>query len=148
MKDNAWGIIDIKFNAVSSFEYSCILGIKGNNAIAMKKDGTLYKLDLQTYTSLGVQYSYSEMNSKFIVIIKKLIEDRGYFSNKEKYLYGIIDFAGNEIIECKYDNITFDGFKLPEERSYIYDEGYSDDELESMYRDAFEDDPDAQWNIW
>ena len=58
------------------------------------------------------------------------------------------DFAGNEILECKYDKITFDGFERPEERDYVYDDGYSQDELDAMYRDAFEDDPDAQWNIW
>lgn len=143
-----WGIINKDFVSVSSFEYSCIIGIKGSNAMAMKKEGTLYKLDLNTCTASELQYSYSNSNSKYIIITKKLIENRGFFSNNEKYQYGIIDFAGNEILECKYDKITFDGFERPEERDYVYDDGYSQDELDAMYRDAFEDDPDAQWNIW
>lgn len=51
------------------------------------------------------------------------------------------------------DNYVRQAFLLSlnqqEDEDYYDDSdfGYTDDELEQMYRDAFENDPEAEWNI-
>jgi hypothetical protein len=143
-----WGIINASFQAVSSFEYKRILGIQGNYAMAIDKEDGLCKLNLLDQTSERLEYGCA-VSKNNVMIIHKIVKDnsRGYFRN-EKYLYGLMDYSGTELIPCKYEDITFDGFETPDERDYVCDDGYSQDELDAMYRDAFEDDPDAQWNIW
>ena len=62
-----------------------------------------------------------------------IVESSSHFINQ-------IDYNGNLLREWK---------KLPsrEEPYEDHDEGYTQDDLEHMYRAAFEGDPSAQWNI-
>lgn len=57
-----------------------------------------------------------------------------------------------DVYDENYDPYGYDSDDEQEEEYYDTGEGYdpdeySPDEIRSMYRDAFEDDPEAEWGI-
>lgn len=140
MKDNNWGIIDSKLNEVSKFEFSKILSIKNDVALAINDYSELFKLDLNNKVQTKLKYEYvSHCKGRICVREWKSSLRNDYEAN-----YGILDNIGNLIIECTHRYCEFDD--MPDIVSEVPELYFDPHEYDSYYRDAFDDDPGAEWN--
>ena len=140
VKDRKYGLINLKEKyrtaPIFKFLFSFSEGLCAFREFADKLDG-------------GWHYQFSDcglINEKGQIVVPaayyKIYAFKDGIANVESssHFLNQIDHEGNLLHEWK---------KLPsrEEPYDDYDEGYTQSELDDMYRAAFEGDPSAQWNI-
>ena len=140
VKDRKYGLINLKEKyrtaPIFKFLFSFSEGLCAFREFADKSDG-------------GWHYQFSDcglINEKGQIVVPaayyKIYAFKDGIANVESssHFLNQIDHEGNLLHEWK---------KLPsrEEPYDDYDEGYTQSELDDMYRAAFEGDPSAQWNI-
>ena len=97
-KDGKYGLIDIDGKEILSIDYENIETLKGlENSIIVQKDGKVGLVNKGGATIINPEYSKIE---KFDKDYKK-----GYITVNEKKKYGLVSYAGSQILENKYEKI-------------------------------------------
>lgn len=172
-----WGIINAKGQIVIPMKYDFIRPVKNGLTVYSKdyKFGVINpskgKSTIAKYKYLD---SFHDGLCRFRLFTDG-DNPKGWYKSYEYSNYGFIDENGKEVIPpIFYDVTNFksgianiksrDGYKnqidkkgnllhewtpIPDSRDDYddYDNGYTQSELDDMYRAAFEGDPNAQWNI-
>lgn len=140
IKDDNWGILDSNLNEVSKFEFSKILVIDTNAALAINDSCEIIKLDLINKTQTVLKYEYvSHTNTN--ICVREWRSDR---RNDYEANYGLIDNRGNLVVECRHEYYEFED--MPDLEDDIAELYVDPHEYDSYYGDAFEGDPSAEWN--
>lgn len=159
-----WGLIDSELNFILEINYTTVQYIGAGKVLCkIKKDESVYNdfYEIKIYdifTSCFRQLDYDNCSpfiNGFSVVynIKRLNPAIKYTIGPNTYIYetkktyGLIDINGNNILPCTYDMVSFDEPNYPEGNTNNDEEKYEGsedlDNLDALYRDAFEDDPDA-----
>lgn len=168
-----WGLINNKGEIVIPMKFDYIRPVKNGLTIYMKdrKYGIInLKENYRTAPIFKYLFSFSEGLCAFRELTDDidmiwaykytncgLINEKGQIVVPATYsrIYAFKEGIANVVSKCNYinqidreGNLLHEWKKLPSlEESYDdYDEGYTQSELEDMYRAAYEDDPSTQWN--
>ncbi len=152
-EDELFGVEDYEGNELISFTYSSLSKFENGIAIA----------ELNNKSSLINKNFHFQHAWSFDSIIRK---DNGYFLTKLRKKYGLLNPDGSLLLKAQYSNIEFlkSCFKIEKDGRYNYldfNGKFEDDEwqqqesgetctqqeLNDMYRDAFDGFPDAVWNV-
>lgn len=158
-----WGLVDIQNNVIVQSQYDVISSFK-NGYANIKSGGKFGFVDSKKRTIHMPKYDKIYFFSEGLCAI-------GLLENG-KLQYGFIDENDEIVISCQYDKVSSfkDGKAYVEKRwksnhidtlgNLLHeweavkeyeqsndDSKYSDSDLKDMYRAAFENNPDAEWNI-
>ena len=97
-KDGKYGLIDIDGKEILSLEYEKIETLKGlENSILVTKEGKVGLVNKSGATIINPEYSK----------IQKFDDDytKGYITVDQNKKYGLVTYAGSQILENKYEKI-------------------------------------------
>ena len=155
IEDNCFFIVekDEKFGVICNSEkYNIPLIFNGiskivNSGVICNK--VLYDRSGKEIFVLGNNYKY--IKTKYCDVFKAIDSDTFVFINYrgEEMNYQIDEYEGSILhVEGFIEPFNIEIEEFVEEDNYCgYDSDYTQEELDDMYRAAFEGDPDAQWNI-
>ena len=148
LSDDKWGIMNEELKLVIDCRFEFIYGIEDNAAIGLQFDDLskrwlTFVIDLETCDCIKIPFDgcYGFKNGVAIV-----------FKKKVSTVYGLINTKGETILPCEYQYIPFLDedrlsamLEIEKEREDVF--GYSRKELDEMYLDALEGDPNNSSNI-
>ena len=148
LSDDKWGIMNEELTLVIDCRFEFIYGIEDNAAIGLQFDDLskrwlTFVIDLETCDCIKIPFDgcYGFKNGVAIV-----------FKKKVSTVYGLINTKGETILPCEYQYIPFLDedrlsamLEIEKEREDVF--GYSRKELDEMYLDALEGDPNNSSNI-
>ena len=102
----------------------------------------VFSLDEYYYIKTRYYDVFKSTESEDFVFIDSIGNTVSY--EKDEDDENILHVSG---IKESFDIEEEDFVEEEEDYNYDYDDGYTQEELDDMYRAAFEGDPDAQWNI-
>ena len=117
-------------------------GVICNNILYNRNGEQVFSLDEYYYIKTRYYDVFKSTESEDFVFIDSIGNTVSY--EKDEDDENILHVSG---IKESFDIEEEDFVEEEEDYNYDYDDGYTQEELDDMYRAAFEGDPDAQWNI-
>jgi hypothetical protein len=155
LRNGKWGIMNNKEELVIDCCFEYIYGFDDSVAIGLQYDYSVKSWEIHLLNMnkgeirrLHFDGCYGFNSGVAVVIKKKALGSWGY-----SLRYGLIDKSGEIILPCEYDyipildDLIYEEFEERQKKMSEYDGGYSQDELDKMYLDAFDGDPSNIWNI-